>query len=149
MRLATLAISLEAAERLYEIGIRTDSVLWWYCEKAPVGATLFETGISQKTMPFKLHIAQPSKDNRNVFKEYPAPTSQELLEMLPGFIQNNNITYFLRFERSGKEWKYKYENYDGKMLCNVLGKNEAEARAALLTLILWQKYINISETIIK
>ena len=149
MRLATLVITLEAAERLYEIGIRADSVLWWYQEKAPQGQTLFETGISQKTMPWKLHITMPSKENRNIFKEYPAPSASEIGEMLPGFIQSNNITYFLRFERMSKEWKYMYQNYDGKMLCNVLGKTEADARAALLTNILWNKFIDITQTIIK
>jgi hypothetical protein len=149
MRLANIAISVETAARLYEIGIRADSILYWFQELAPQEQTLFETGITQKTMPFKLHIAQPSKENKNIFKEFPAPTCQELGEMLPGFIQKDGITYFLRFERTGKEWKYMYQDYDNKMLCNVLGKNEVEARAALLTLILWQKFIDITDTIIK
>lgn len=150
MKFASLVISLEMAQNLFDNGIRNESCFYWYQEKAPEGKTLFETGISQKTMPWKLHISRPSKGNRNIYKELPAYTSQELGEMMPGFIKKDGNVYYPRFYRTEKkEWQYCYEDQNMKTIANSLGKTEAEARAALLNFILWNKFINLTDTLIQ
>jgi hypothetical protein len=149
MKLASLAISLELAENLYEYGIRNESILYWYQEKFIPQTELFASGQSQKTMPWKIHASRPSKENKNVYKEFAAFTCSELGDLLPGFIKKDGITYFLRFVRHEKEIEYCYQDYNDKKLVTVLGKNEQDSRASLLCNILWNKFIDISQTMIK
>lgn len=147
MKFASIVISADLAEALYQNGIRNDAIFYWFQDKAPQGQTLFETGISQKTMPWKLHIGRPTKESRNVYKEYAAFTSQELGDILPAFLKKEGIVYFLRFYRLQKEWQYVYEDHNSKKLAETLGKTEAEARGAMLNYLFWNKLITLAEII--
>lgn len=150
MRLTSLVISFDLAQTLYDAGIHNESVFYWFQEKAPEGQTLFETGVSQKTMPWKIHVGKPSKESRNIYKEIPAPTCSEIGDMLPGVIVKEGITYYIGFFRTDKkEWLYFYKDKENKApnLVNTLGKTEQDARAALLNMLLWNKFINLTDTI--
>lgn len=149
MKLASLPITVNMAIALSNLGIKYDSVFYWYQEKYIDYLTLFETGKSQNTMPWKQHIGKPSLENANIYKEYPAYTCNELGEILPGFIKINGIIYFLRFERVSEKWNYFYEDYDLKKLISVTALTEQDARAVLLINIIERNYIDISQTIIK
>lgn len=149
MKLASLVISVELAESLYDFGIRNESVLYWYQDKFTPQPELFASGQSQKTMTWKTHIGRPSKESKAVFKEFSAYTCSELGDILPGFIKKDGITYFLRFYKGEKEWSYLYEDKDFNYIVRVVGKTEQDARAALLVFILWNKIIDVSQTIVK
>jgi hypothetical protein len=149
MKLASLPISINLAEALYQLGIRYDSVFYWYQEKFHEGLTLFETGKDQLTMLWKQHIGRPSFENRNVLKEYSAYTCNELGEILPGFITSQTDRYFISFGRNNKNWDYFYESYYHNKLFIVSAPTEQDARAMLLIKIIENKYIDVSKTIIK
>jgi hypothetical protein len=147
MKLASLVISLDLAQSLFDFGIHNESILYWYQERYVPHLELFLTGQSQQTMTWKIHIGRPSKENKNVFKEVAAFTCSELGNILPGFIKKNGIVYFFRTFRSEKEWECCYQDYNDKKLTGVLGKNETDARGALLFNILWNKFIDITDTL--
>jgi hypothetical protein len=149
MKLSSLPITTNLASRLFALGIRYESVFYWYQEKYQDFLTLFETGKSQNTMPWKQHIGKPSFENQNIFKEYPAYCCNELGEMLPGFIKTKDDMYYLQFEKKPDKWEYFYINYNLSKLVSVIGKTEQDARALLLIHIIENKYIDISQTIIK
>ena len=148
MILASLVISFEIAKNLYEFGIRNESVLYWYQEKYNPQPELFASGQSQKTMPWKIHISRPSKENRNVFCEYPAFTCSELGDIIPSFIKKDGIMYYFRTIRHEKEWECTFQDFNDKKLTESRGKTETDARGSLLVNLLWNKLIDISQTII-
>jgi hypothetical protein len=151
MRFKDLGISIKFAERLYDLGVRFDSVLYWYEERPDTNLALF---IDQKypdreVSVWKLNVGKPSHEKRNIYKEVSAYCCNELGEMLPGFIEQNGTRFYLQFKKHEKKWEYYYIDNSGNELINASANNEHDARAKLLIKAIEDKYIDVSQTIIK
>jgi hypothetical protein len=151
MRFKALSISITHALRLYELGVRLDSVLYYFQEVAESSPVLFGEVKNQDSMLWRLHVGKASHENPNIFKEVAAYCTNELGEMLPGFIKIQECTYFLNFKKVSVKtgWQYYYSDYQDNILITAKSETEQDARAKLLIACIEAGYITIEDTIIK
>jgi hypothetical protein len=147
MKLTSLVVSVHIAQRLKNFNLSIISCFYWHQEKITEDPQLFANDISQNMMPWKLTIGKP---DYIVYKELSAYCASELGELLPRCIVALGIEYILSYLFHNQKWEYFYYDIEtNKNLISVSASTEQDARALLLIAIIENKYIDISQTLIK
>ena len=112
--------NLELSKRLKELGVKQESLWWWYMLKTTYG----------EKPHLRLHKGSPKHEYYSAF------TVAELGEMLPTHIKEHflEITKRKNFSGVGSHWSIDYHNYLG---CEA--NTEANARAKMKIYLLENK----------
>lgn len=143
--------SQELAEELKKLGVKQESLFWWYQEQETQNINSYNAGISQKDIKFELYFGgRPSEmSTMNPFYECSAFTTAELGKMLPQFLEIDEkfkkcdcgktkkriyfktITLDIRKSEANNAWLVRYIR-DDEVPYWKRDETEANARAKML-----------------
>jgi len=132
MKLEDQVVSLELAKRLKELGVKQESLFYWW----------LDTGSDFKDEPSANYGKPTPKENGGWWDEVSAFTVAELGEMLPKYV-GDDAQYFLECyktdctpNKSGYQIRYSENQSAEYCLHAVMENTEADARAKMLIYLL-------------
>jgi hypothetical protein len=119
--LENICVSLETAKALFEAGIVIESTFyWWECSWGNHQNTEWHLGTKFDSDLQRMNWAW-------LERRYPAPTAEELFNLIPLKILYKNYVHFLSFRRNySRNNKYELfgnfggKTFDNKRLCELL-----------------------------
>lgn len=134
MNLEDQICSFNLARKLKKLGVKQESLFYWYLGTFEPFVDYFECG--------------------NIHRDYALPeiicsvfTVAELGEMLPRIINNKKIYFYSSFKTRDLDYVVEYAGYlDHKLGKSGYDKNEANARAKMLIYLIENKLITIGES---
>lgn len=151
-------VSLELSKRLKELGVKQESLFWWYQSNYLLGGTA-GSGFVPRYEITQLQYPSRSNENKSYTETIPtlsAFTVAELGEMLPARITNpetRNMDRLIFYLGTHKGDDSKQDVRDGFTveyhtmyhvpLCRVKADSEANARAKMLIYLLENKLIDL------
>lgn len=134
MKLEQQVCSLELSKRLKELGVKQESLFYWYGEWYDPNPPFRE-----KAKRWYIELAgyvSPEKDIEDTFSAF---TVAELGEMLPMIVNNNDDTNWLYTTKHDDGYSVQYgsiENNSFNIVYEQYSDTEADARAKILIYLL-------------
>jgi hypothetical protein len=144
LKLEDQVCSLDLAKRLKELGVKQESLVYWWDGYQGYG---YDAEKKWGPRPIERTEVSFQAPDRSLFwdKNSSAFTVAELGEMLPAYLENNGDRYWPDvWKNDGKEWAANLRNWDaGKSLFEgyLYADNEANIRAKLLVRLIKRELV--------